>query len=103
MSVALIDSGETYERGKPKHGGMSDPRMGTIDRTLRCESCGCDKAECPGHFGHIELAKPMFHIGFLKTVLKVMRCVCYNCSRLLADQVGFVLVLLFFGVSIGGF
>ena len=25
-------------------------------------------AECPGHFGHLELAKPMFHIGFLKTV-----------------------------------
>jgi DNA-directed RNA polymerase II subunit RPB1 len=87
MSVALIDSGETYERGKPKQGGMSDPRMGTIDRTMKCESCGCDKNECPGHFGHIELAKPMFHIGFLKTVLKVLRCVCYNCSRLLADQV----------------
>ncbi|KAL3846325.1 hypothetical protein ACJIZ3_003728 [Penstemon smallii] len=39
-----------------------------------------------GHFGHIELAKPMFHIGFMKTVLSVLRCVCFNCSKILADE-----------------
>ena len=43
--------------------------------------------DCPGHFGHIELAKPMYHIGFLPTVLKIMRCVCFHCSKLLVDEV----------------
>ncbi|KAH9322462.1 hypothetical protein KI387_017101, partial [Taxus chinensis] len=86
MSVAQIEYSETYERGKPKLGGLSDPRLGTIDRKLKCETCSAGMAECPGHFGHLELAKPMYHIGFLKTILSILRCVCFNCSRILADE-----------------
>ncbi|KAF5935378.1 hypothetical protein HYC85_026507 [Camellia sinensis] len=63
----IIEHSETMERGKPKLGGLSDPRLGTIDRKMKCETCMANMAECPGHFGHLELAKPMFHIGFLKT------------------------------------
>ncbi len=87
MSVCKIESSETYDRGKPKMGGLSDPRLGTIDRHIKCETCAGSMAECSGHFGHLELAKPMFHIGFLKTVLSILRCVCFNCSRILADEV----------------
>ena len=87
MSVAQIEYSETYERGKPKLGGLSDPRLGTIDRKLKCETCSAGMAECPGHFGHLELAKPMYHIGFLKTILSILRCVCFNCSRILAVEV----------------
>jgi DNA-directed RNA polymerase II subunit RPB1 len=87
MSVCKIESSETYDRGKPKMGGLSDPRLGTIDRHIKCETCAGSMAECSGHFGHLELAKPMFHIGFLKTVLSIMRCVCFTCSRILADEV----------------
>ena len=82
-----IEHSETTERGKPKIGGLSDPRLGTIDRKMKCETCMASMAECPGHFGHLELAKPMFHIGFIKTVLSIMRCVCFNCSKILADEV----------------
>lgn len=89
MSVVQIEHSETMERGKPKPGGLSDPRLGTIDRKMKCETCMANMAECPGHFGHLELAKPMFHIGFLKTVLAIMRCVCFNCSKILADEVIF--------------
>ncbi|KAL6513541.1 DNA-directed RNA polymerase II subunit rpb1 [Orobanche gracilis] len=66
MSVVHIEHSETTERGKPKIGGLSDPRLGTIDRKMKCETCMSNMAECPGHFGHLELAKPMFHIGFMK-------------------------------------
>ncbi|XP_078177749.1 DNA-directed RNA polymerase II subunit RPB1-like [Carex rostrata] len=86
MSVVEIIHGETMEKGKPKIGGLSDPRLGTIDRKMKCETCMANMAECPGHFGHLELAKPMFHVGFLKTVLSIMRCVCFNCSKILADE-----------------
>ena len=48
---------------KPKMGGLADPRLGTIDRNFKCQTCGEGMAECPGHFGHIELARPVFHIG----------------------------------------
>lgn len=96
ISVALIEHGETMERGKPKVGGLSDPRLGTTERKLKCETCMASMAECPGHFGHLELAKPMFHIGFMKTVLTILRCVCFNCSKILADEVYFLLLLLWF-------
>ncbi|KAK2656914.1 hypothetical protein Ddye_009966 [Dipteronia dyeriana] len=86
MSVVQIEHSETTERGKPKPAGLSDPRLGTIDRKMKCDTCTANMAECPGHFGHLELAKPMFHIGFLKTVLSIMRCVCFNCSKILADE-----------------
>ncbi|CAD6260248.1 unnamed protein product [Miscanthus lutarioriparius] len=67
MSVAQIEYAETMENGKPKAGGLSDPRMGTVDRKIKCQTCMTGMAECPGHFGHLELAKLMFHIGFIKT------------------------------------
>ena len=44
------------------------------------------QAECPGHFGHIELAKPVYHAGLLEYIRKVLRCVCFNCSRLLLQK-----------------
>ncbi|RWS27708.1 DNA-directed RNA polymerase II largest subunit-like protein [Leptotrombidium deliense] len=74
---------EIYENGRPKLGGLMDPRQGVIDRTSRCQSCAGNMTECPGHFGHIELSKPVFHCGFLKKIVKVLRCVCFYCSKLL--------------------
>lgn len=87
MSVCHVEYPETYEPGttRPKTGGLSDLRMGTTDRNAKCETCNGSMGECPGHFGHIELAKPMFHIGFITTVLKILRCVCFHCSKLLTD------------------
>ena len=76
---------ETYEGGRPKLGGLMDPRQGVIDRASRCQTCAGNMTECPGHFGHIELAKPVYHPGFLTKTLKVMRMVCFYCSKLLVN------------------
>lgn len=93
---------------KLKVGGLNDPRMGTTDRNFKCQTCGEGMAECPGHFGHIELARPVFHPGeshslliragcgdtklccrkgFLVKVKKILECICINCGRLKADTV----------------
>lgn len=60
-----------------------DPRQGVLDRHSRCQTCAGGMTECPGHFGHIDLAKPVFHVGFLKQTIKVLRCVCFFCSKML--------------------
>ena len=78
---------QTYEKGKPKPGGLSDLKMGTLDRTLKCETDGAGVQDSPGYFGHIELAKPMFHIGFVANVVKVLRCVSFHSSKLLCPPV----------------
>ena len=64
-----------------------DPRQGVVDRMAKCQTCAGNMTTCPGHFGHIELAKPVFHIGFLTKTIKMLRCVCFYCSKLLIDPV----------------
>ena len=86
-SVAEITTSETYEKGKPKLGGLSDPRLGTMDRLGVCTTDGGNANDSPGYFGHIALSRPVYHIGFIKTVVRVLRCVSYSTSRLLVDKV----------------
>ena len=57
-----------------------------MDRSQKCITDGNGVLDCPGYFGHIELAKPIFHVHFLKTVLKVLRCVSYRTSKLLINK-----------------
>ncbi|KAJ7924363.1 hypothetical protein B0H13DRAFT_1978078 [Mycena leptocephala] len=86
-SVAKIEHPEVMDETthKPKMGGLMDPRMGTIDRNFKCQTCGEGMSECPGHFGHIELARPVFHPGFILKVKKILECICINCGKLKAD------------------
>ena len=82
MSVAKIVTPDTYdEDGYPIDGGLMDTRLGVIDPGLVCKTCGGRIGECPGHFGHIELAKPVIHIGFAKTIYKILKAVCPHCGR----------------------
>ncbi|ENN95928.1 DNA-directed RNA polymerase subunit A' [Methanocaldococcus villosus KIN24-T80] len=82
MSAARIVTPDTYdEDGYPIEGGLMDPRLGVIDPGLVCKTCGGRIGECPGHFGHIELAKPVIHIGFAKTIYKILKSVCPHCGR----------------------
>lgn len=90
MSVTVPDGIRypyTMEGGRPKVGGLMDPRQGVVDRRSKCQTCAGNMTTCPGHFGHIELAKPVFHVGYLTKVVKLLRCVCFYCSRLLIDPV----------------
>lgn len=87
--MSVTDGGikfpEVMEGGRPKLGGLMDPRQGVIERTARCQTCAGSMTECPGHFGHIDLAKPVYHPGFLVKTIKVLRCVCFYCSKLLVS------------------
>ncbi|KAH8312801.1 hypothetical protein KR044_012979 [Drosophila immigrans] len=76
---------ETMDSGRPKIGGLMDPRQGVVDRNTRCQTCSGNMTECPGHFGHIELTKPVFHIGFITKTIKILRCVCFYCSKMLVS------------------
>lgn len=63
-----------------------DPRLGTVDRKYRCKTCSGTLDTCPGHFGHIELARPCYHPGYLSISMRILRCVCHYCSELLCDK-----------------
>jgi len=87
MSVTKIITADTYDNdGFPIEMGLMDPRLGVIDPGLRCRTCGGRPGECPGHFGHIELAAPVIHIGFAKLIKKILQATCRKCGRLLLDE-----------------
>ena len=67
-SVAEITSRDTYINNKPVIGGLFDPRMGVLDHGKKCPTDELDNRHCPGYFGHIELAKPLFYHQFFETV-----------------------------------
>ncbi len=87
MSVAKIITPETYDDdGFPIDGGLMDLRLGVIDPGLRCKTCGGKAGECPGHFGHIELAAPVIHVGYAKLIAKLLNATCRECGRLLLKE-----------------
>ena len=81
-SVAEITSRDTYINNKPVLNGLFDPRMGVLDPGLICPTDGLDYMSTPGYFGHIELARPVYYIQYLNTMIKILRCICIKCSKL---------------------
>lgn len=78
-----IDIPDLYDNMEPKRGGLIDTRLGVIDRSLDCGTCGLNSTYCVGHFGHIELVDYVFHMGYIDYVKKILSCVCLKCSKLL--------------------
>jgi DNA-directed RNA polymerase subunit A' len=83
MSATKIITADTYDDdGYPIDMGLMDPRLGVIDPGLECRTCGQHSGSCNGHFGHIELAAPVIHVGFTKLIRRLLRSTCRECGRL---------------------
>lgn len=87
MSVVHIIYPETMDEEKqlPRAQGLNDTKLGTIDRMFQCATCKEDIQTCPGHFGHIELAVPVFHVGELNRICGVQQY-CANASRFCCEN-----------------
>jgi DNA-directed RNA polymerase II subunit RPB1 len=85
-SVAEIYTNETYDGDIPKVGGLFDPRMGVLEHGKKCPTDELDNRHCPGYFGHIELAKKVFYMHYIKYTIKCLRSVCWRCSKLLISH-----------------
>ncbi|MEM3781695.1 MAG: DNA-directed RNA polymerase subunit A' [Candidatus Micrarchaeaceae archaeon] len=84
MSVAKLTVPDTYnEDGYPIDNGLLDQRLGVIEPGLICKTCGGRAKECPGHFGHIDLVRPVVHSEFAKIVYMLLRSTCQKCHRIL--------------------
>ena len=84
MAAVKIVTPELYDKeGYPVDGGLMDVRLGVIDPGLRCKTCGGKLKECAGHFGYIELARPIVHYKFIRIILDLLRSTCKHCGRVL--------------------
>ena len=87
MSVAKIETPDTYdEDGYPIDGGLMDRHLGVIDPSLKCQTCNEKGGDCQGHFGRIDLARPVIHVGYGDDIHKILRSVCSECGRILLED-----------------
>lgn len=83
-----------YVNSEPARNGPLDRRMGLSSKTsplnprekLTCHTCNEPLESCTGHFGHIKLAMPVYHIGFFKHIQSILKCICKSCSALLLSD-----------------
>ncbi|MGB9623064.1 MAG: DNA-directed RNA polymerase subunit A', partial [Candidatus Bathyarchaeia archaeon] len=84
LSAVEIQTSDTYdEDGAPITGGLMDGRLGTLEPRQRCRTCGNIALNCPGHYGHIELAVPVIHVEFAKHIYRLLSVTCRSCGRIL--------------------
>ncbi|MCK4634820.1 MAG: DNA-directed RNA polymerase subunit A', partial [Candidatus Aenigmarchaeota archaeon] len=84
IATVEVDRYDLYDRdGYPVEGGIMDPRLGVVDPGMRCQICGGGVGTCLGHFGHIELARPVIHVRYVKTIYSLLRATCEECGRIL--------------------
>jgi len=87
MASAKIVTPELYDKeGYPVDGGLMDIRLGVIDPGLNCKTCGSRLKECTGHFGYIELARPIVHVKYVNVVLTLLRSTCRECGKMLIPK-----------------
>ncbi|MGC8566665.1 MAG: DNA-directed RNA polymerase subunit A' [Caldisphaera sp.] len=96
MAKITVVRPEIYEAdGSPVSGGLRDPHFGAIEPGERCPVCGNTREECPGHFGKIDLARPIIlpHLG--DKVSELLQSTCRNCGRILLpdDKIEYLTVI----------
>lgn len=81
-----VELPELYDNSEPKFGGLIDTRLGVSLLNINCATCGFDSENCIGHFGHIDLAEPVYHDGYILWIKKIFGCICLKCSKILIKK-----------------
>ncbi|EXJ94792.1 DNA-directed RNA polymerase III subunit RPC1 [Capronia coronata CBS 617.96] len=76
-----LDKGRTYAEYGPL-----DRRMGISGKRDICKTCGEQLQTCNGHFGHVKLVLPAFHVGYFKKVIQILQSICKDCSAILLTE-----------------
>ena len=85
-AVVEVKTRDTYVNNKPLPEGLFDPRMGVLEPGLICPTDGLTYIDTPGYFGCIKLAKPVLFLQHIKDIMKIAKCVCFKCSKLLINK-----------------
>ena len=72
-SVVQITKTDTYTGNEPVIGGLFDSRMGVLEHNKICATCEQKNIFCPGHPGHICLAKPLYNPMFFDITKKILK------------------------------
>ncbi len=86
LSASKVTVPDTYDvDGYPIPNGLADQHLGVVDPGLKCKTCGGRMKSCEGHFGHIELVRPVIHVAFGKLVYQLLQYSCHKCGKIMSE------------------
>ncbi len=87
LVVAKITKTDLYDQeGYPIEGGLMDPRLGVVDPGVRCRVCAGRVGDCQGHFGYLDLTRPIIHVHYAKFIYSLLKLFCPECSRIMIEN-----------------
>lgn len=66
--------------------------QGISQKDALCTTCNQGLNECVGHFGYLDLALPVFHVGHFRSTIQILQSICKTCARVMlkdADKTTF--------------
>ncbi|XP_058788636.1 DNA-directed RNA polymerase III subunit RPC1 [Phymastichus coffea] len=63
--------------------GLLDKKLGTCSNSNNCGTCEKPLNECVGHFGYVDLELPVFHVGYFRSIIGILQCICKKCSHVM--------------------
>jgi DNA-directed RNA polymerase III subunit RPC1 len=85
-SIELVNRGLYSENRESVPYGPLDLKLGVNEKGKTCNTCSKKIVDCPGHFGYIRLALPIFHIGYFKYIINILQCICKTCAKVLLKK-----------------
>ncbi|KAK8921570.1 DNA-directed RNA polymerase II subunit RPB1 [Platanthera zijinensis] len=87
ISIKEITKPEILDtKDSPIQGGLYDPALGPIKELDTCKSCGQQGLLCPGHYGHIELARLIFNPLLFRNLKNILQMTCFYCHKFRMGQ-----------------
>lgn len=75
------------QKRTPVTNGVLDLRLGISQKGQICGTCNQGLNECVGHFGFLDLALPVFHVGHFRSTITILQTICKSCARvMMKDQ-----------------
>lgn len=66
--------------------GVLDKKMGVSQKTGNCETCFQGLNECIGHFGYLDLALPVYHVGHFRATISILQMICKSCANVMMKE-----------------
>lgn len=70
----------------PVVNGVLDLRLGISQKGQTCKTCNQGLNECVGHFGYLNLALPVFHVGHFRATITILQSICKSCARVMLKE-----------------
>jgi len=81
QSVMKLGTDELFHGTEPASNGILSRRLGSLDRTHNCTTCGQTFRE-PGHFGHMDLGQMrLIQTNAVDPMIQLLQCLCSTCLR----------------------